>query len=292
MAKSMTGYGRATATSDGRRVSIEARSVNHRFMEFNIKISGRIFQLDDRIRKEIKSRFDRGYFDVVVTIESVESTGMININEALLSDYMSQMSALAEKYGVEYPPSIGDLMQVRDIFTIADPEWSIDDAWSVVRQGLDDALDRLDQMRAAEGENIVADMKERLKKIQTLVGLIRSESAKGASERMVSLKERISKLVEEYSPDDDRIMQEAAILADRGDITEELTRLDSHLKLAWSTMTSSGSPIGRKMEFLLQEINRETNTIGAKTSSADITTHVVDLKSELERVREQVQNIE
>jgi len=292
MAKSMTGYGRATALSDGRRVSVEARSVNHRFIEFNIKISDRIFQLDDRIRKEIKARFDRGYFDVVVTIESVESAGVININEALLRDYMSQMSALAEKYGVEYPPSIGDLMQVRDIFMVTDPEWSIDEAWSVVRRGLGDALDGLDQMRAAEGENIIADMRERLKRIQALVSLIKSDSVTVASERMVSLKERLSKLMEEYNFDEGRIIQEAAILADRVDIAEELTRLDSHLNLAWSMMTSTDSPIGRKMEFLLQEINREANTIGSKTPSANITTHVVDLKSELERVREQVQNIE
>ncbi len=291
MAHSMTGYGRAEAEGDGRRVTIEAKSVNHRFIDFNIKINGRVFQLDDRIRKAVKARFHRGSFDITVSIASETGGCQVKVNEELMSGFMSAAESLAEKYGLKYPPSMGDLFQVKDLFTVNDPDWGVDRVWPLVETALGAALNQLTEMRKTEGGHILEDMRKRFSHINSLVEQIGAASEKSAAERFVSLKERIAKLVEEVKLDETRIMQEAALLADKSDIAEELTRLSSHLKQSDSLM-ESGGPAGRKLEFLLQEIFREINTVGSKTTSTDVTRIVVDIKSELEKIREQAQNLE
>lgn len=291
MALSMTGYGRGSKEDNGRSVTVEAKSVNHKFIDFNIKITGRDYRIDDSIRKAVKARFSRGFFDISVSIASENNNCEVVVNEGLLKGYMAAAASLAERYGIKYPPSLGELFQVKDLFTTQEVEWDADKAWPLVEEALGEALDRLKGMRKLEGDQVLDDIRRRFDVIESFMESISETSENSIAERYTALKKRIEKLANEVGLDESRIAQEAAALADRSDISEELTRLSSHLKQA-SGMMGEGGPIGRKLEFLLQEINRETNTIGSKTPLADVTKIVVDIKSELEKIREQAQNLE
>ena len=288
----MTGYGRAEEEQDGQRVTAEVRSVNHRFLEVNVKTTGRVFQLDDFVKKSIKKRFTRGYFDVFIAIASTDcESASVGVNEPLLSGFLKTAAELAEKHGVEYPPTLNELLQVKDLFIISTPEWDLDKIKPVLSAALGNALDQVEQMRGIEGAGAIEDVANRLERISRLMVRIDENHAASSRERFAKLKSRVLALVEESGLDEARMMQEAALLADRSDISEELDRLRSHLAQIESLL-SEGGPIGRKLEFFVQEVNREANTIGSKTSSAEATADVVEIKSELEKVREQAQNIE
>lgn len=291
MAVSMTGYGRGSKENNGRSVTVEAKSVNHKFIDFNIKITGRDYRIDDSIRKAVKARFSRGFFDISVSIVSENNNCKVVVNEGLLKGYMAVAASLAERYGIKYPPSMGELFQVKDLFTAQEAEWDAEEAWPLVEEALGEALDRLEGMRNLEGDQILDDIRRRFNAVESFMKSISETCENSVAERYSSLKKRIVKLTQEVGLDESRIAQEAAALADRSDISEELTRLSSHLKQASGMMDKDG-PMGRKLEFLLQEINRETNTIGSKTSLANVTKIVVDIKSELEKIREQAQNLE
>jgi len=291
MALSMTGYGRGSKENNGRSVTVEAKSVNHKYIDFKIKSSGRDYRIDDGIRKAVKARFSRGFFDISVSIISESGDCKVVVNEGLLKGYMSAADSLSQQYGIKYPPSFGDLFQIKDIFIAQEAEWSADEAWPLIEEALKGALDRLSDMRKLEGEQILDDIRRRFDVIESLIENVSVATENSKGERFASLKKRIEKLTKEVELDESRIAQEAAALADRSDISEELTRLVSHLKQASGMMSQEG-PMGRKLEFLLQEINRETNTVGSKTPLADITKIVVDIKSELEKIREQAQNLE
>lgn len=291
MALSMTGYGRGSKEDNGRSVTVEAKSVNHKFIDFKIKITGREYRIDDSIRKVIKARFSRGFFDISVSIVSENNACKVVVNEGLLKGYMDAASSLAERYGINYPPSFGELYQVKDLFSTQDAELDADKAWPLVNEALTEALDQLIGMRKLEGEQILDDIRRRFEAVESLTESISKTSERSVAERYAALKARIEKLTKDVGLDESRIAQEAAALADRSDISEELTRLASHLKQAFGMLDQEG-PMGRKLEFLLQEINRETNTVGSKTPLADVTKIVVDIKSELEKIREQAQNIE
>jgi len=291
MPASMTGFGRAEKESGGRTITVEARSVNHRFLEYNIKVNGRSQQFDDLIRKAVKSRFSRGYFDIQVSIAVTEAAMEVAMNEPLLKGYMAVAQKLSERYGVPYPPSIGDLLQIRDLFTLADVSWTHEEAWGAIGAALDEALGQLEAMRRSEGGHIAADLTARFGRIGGLVEQIGALAASNESERFDQLKERVLKLAQTIDLDEARLIHEAAILADRSDVSEELTRLESHLKQSVELL-DSGGPLGRKLEFLVQEINREVNTIGSKAPVVEITNLVVEIKSELEKIREQAQNVE
>ncbi len=291
MAVSMTGYGRGSKENNGASVTVEAKSVNHKYIDFNIKNSDRDYRIDDGIRKAVKTRFSRGFFDISVSIVSESGSCKVVVNEDLLKGYLTVAASLAERYGIKYPPSFGELFQVKDLFTAQDAECSADEAWPLIEEALGGALDHLAEMRKIEGSQILADIRHRFDVIESLIKDISEASENSKSERFASLKKRIEKLTQDVELDESRIAQEAAALADRSDISEEITRLVSHLKQASGMMDEEG-PMGRKLEFLLQEINRETNTVGSKTPLADITKIVVDIKSELEKIREQAQNLE
>lgn len=292
MARSMTGYGRAEVESNGKRVTVEVKSVNHRFLEVSVKSGCRVFELDRLIKKTVKDKFARGYFDISFVIAADENEAAeVRINEALLAGYMKAAASLSERYSVKYPPTLAELMQVKDLFTVRTDDLEADDVWPLVESALVKALDHVENMRRVEGEAARDDVLGRLGRIKTLVAEIKEAHDKSAVERCNRLKNRIKELCADAAVDEGRLAQEAAIMTDRADISEEVDRLKCHLKQVDELLSGDG-PMGRKLEFFTQEINRESNTIGSKTSSADATAMVVEIKSELEKIREQAQNIE
>lgn len=288
---SMTGYGRAEREREGRRAAAEARSVNHRFLDVTIKNGGRMFAFDDRARRMVKERFHRGAFDITLSLASEREGARVRVNEELLKGYLAAAADVSRRFGVEYPPSFGDLLAVREMFTVGEADVPAEEAWPLVAEALAAALEQLAAMRAEEGRRLAEDMRGRFAALGALAARVRDEARTNAKDRYFTLRERVSRLLGETPLDEGRLAQEAAILADRADIEEELTRLDSHLAQAEAILAGEG-PVGRKLEFLLQEINRETNTIGSKTPSLAVTNLVVEMKSEQEKIREQAQNLE
>lgn len=292
MANSMTGYGRGRAAENGRSVTIELRSVNHRFIEVNIKSSFRMFTMDDLVKKTIKERFSRGYFEALVTtVSDAGHTTEVSLNEAMLAGYVNAARSAAQKFGIDGLLTLGDILQLKELFVVAGQEIIADDWLPIIDKALNDALEQVENARAYEGENTLNDIKNRFTIISKRLDKIKTLHEHSSEEKYGKLKERIKKLVEEVDLDENRFSQEVALLVDKCDVSEELERLDSHLKQVDSLFQQSG-PVGRKLEFFLQEINRETNTIGSKTASSDGTSLVVDIKSELEKIREQAQNLE
>ncbi|MDH4183292.1 MAG: YicC family protein [Nitrospinota bacterium] len=291
MANSMTGYGQGEHEEGGIRVSVEARSVNHRFIEVNVKSPQKNLALEDIARKMVKARFSRGAFDIFITIEITAAESVVRVNEPLLKGYLKVAADLSEQFGITYPPTFGDLASVRDMFLSQGAEAGISQAGPVMEGALALALEKLGQMRASEGERIIGDLKQRLAQIGGWTEEIKKINEGSSQERYDALKEKIAKLVGDLAMDQGRLAQEAAMIAERGDISEEITRLESHLQEGAKALEGDG-PMGRKFEFLLQEFGRETNTIGSKSNSTQLTALALNIKGELEKLREQVQNLE
>ncbi|MBI4667314.1 MAG: YicC family protein [Nitrospinae bacterium] len=292
MARSMTGYGRVETEIDGRRVVVEARSVNHRFLEVNVKSPARVFPLEESVRQWVKARFARGYFDVIISVPpNGQSAGAVKVNDELLTGYLRAAEELSKRYGVAYPPAFGDLVQVKDLFAPAAEDFSLEKKWGELEAPILDALGQLDKARQTEGENTVNDVRARFSRIRELLAKVSVESVNSAAERYEKLRGRLAKLLKDAEMEESRLAQEAALLADRNDISEELERLTSHLKQV-EELFGLAEPLGRKLEFYLQEMNREINTIGSKSVSTEITFIVVEVKGEMEKIREQAQNLE
>ncbi len=292
MTMSMTGYGRAERSEDGKTACVEVKSVNHRFLEVNVKSTGKLFAVEDCVRKTVKKRFERGYFDinVVLTVDEKDEPEVV-IQEPLLKGYMKAAREMSENYGLSYPPAFGELIQIKDLFCVKNGEVIPGDWNGLVGSALCDSLEQVETTRKNEGALTESETLERLDGIEKTIGIISNEHDSVADVRCEKLIERIKKLAGDIELDDARIAQEAAILVDKADISEELMRMRSHL-VQVKNLFGSGAPVGRKLEFFIQEINRETNTIGSKTISPEATNMVVQIKSELEKLREQAQNLE
>lgn len=288
----MTGFGRAEKDIGGRRLVIEAKSVNHRYLEVNVKLFTRSYALEEAIRQAVKERFGRGYFEVSVTLQANGGSGQtVGVNEPLLEGYLKAAGDIAKRYGVEYPPRFGDLALLKDLFVVTADELPPDDMARNLAEPLGQALDQLAAVRKAEGENAICDVKNRFSSIKSNLDSVISESESTVAERFDRLRAKIQKLVGDLALDETRLTQEAAMLADRSDISEETERARSHLKQV-DALFDSGEAVGRKLEFFLQEISREINTMGSKSASPGITLRVVEMKSEMEKIREQAQNLE
>lgn len=292
MACSMTGYGRVEKEIGGKRLVIEAKSVNHRYLEVNVKLFAKSYALEESVRQAVKGRFARGYFEIsIATQPNGGSAQTALVNEPLLASYLKAAGEMAKRHGVQYPPSFGDLAMLKDVFTVTADDFPLDEMIHPLEEALGQTLDQLMAVRAAEGENAVKDVKARFSSVKSSLDFIVSESHSSAAERFDRLRAKIQKLTGDLALDATRLAQEAAILADRADISEETERAKSHLKQV-DALLDSGEPVGRKLEFFLQEINREMNTMGSKSASPEITLRVVEMKSEMEKIREQAQNLE
>ncbi len=297
MVRSMTAFGRAlrTGTEDGKNITVELKSVNNRYLDCTVKISRMYSFLEDRIRQYVQTKgISRGKLDVWVGVEIVENVGMtIDIDEALAESYITALRKLRDTFGLADDISVMSVAQNRDIFNIRKPEEDAEKDWELIRPVLDEAIDAFLKVREAEGERLKNDIIGKMEKIQVLAGEIGKHSEEDIAAYRTRFETRLKGLLAdnmaELNPN--MVLTECAIYADRVAIDEELVRLSCHFE-AFRTILASDEPVGRKLDFLLQEINRETNTIGSKASNAEIAAMVVEVKSELEKIREQIQNIE
>ena len=288
----MTGYGRAVETVNGREFTVELRSVNNRYLDCNVKLPRSVSFAEDAVKQAVKAAVSRGKVDVYISIKTEASDDTtVSLNGATLEGYLAAMRQMVEQYGVRDDISVSTLSRLPEVFTVerkeVDEEQLLCDLMSVVKK----ALEGYNAMRATEGAALDADLRSRGNTILELVEQVEEGNAQTVSDYRTRLENKLKEVLAATNIDESRILTEAAIFADKVAVDEETVRLRSHLQ-QMNTMLDGGGAIGRKLDFLLQEMNRETNTIGSKCTDVRLARIVVDIKAELEKIREQTQNIE
>ena len=290
--KSMTGYGRAVQTVNGREFTVEVRSVNNRYLDCNVKLPRMVSFAEDAVKQAVKAAISRGKVDVYITIKSeAEADTKITLNTAIMEGYLSAMRQMVDTYGVKDDISVSTMSRLPEIFTVEKPEVDEEQLKSDLLQVVAAALEGYNAFRAAEGAALDADLRSRGNTILELVSQVESGNAQTVIDYRARLYNKLKEVLANTAIDESRILTEAAIFADKVAVDEETVRLRSHLK-QMNTMLTTGGAVGRKLDFLLQEMNREANTIGSKCTDVRLARIVVDIKAELEKIREQTQNIE
>ena len=292
MVKSMTGYGRAVETVNGREFTVELRSVNNRYLDCTVKLPRALSFAEDAVKQAVKGTISRGKVDVFVSLRTEGAQDVkITLNTAMVEGYLDAMHQMAKDYGIREDISVSLLSRMPDVFTVDKPEVDeeqlLADLMSVVKL----ALERYDAMRTTEGKALENDLRSRGQTILSLVEQVEAGSGQTVADYRTRLENKLKEVLANTAIDESRILTEAAIFADKVAVDEETVRLRSHLD-QMNNMLTAGGAIGRKLDFLLQEMNRESNTIGSKCSDVRLARIVVDIKAELEKIREQTQNIE
>lgn len=292
MLKSMTGFGRGEAVVDGKRITVEIKSVNHRYSEVAVRIPRAYSGLEERIRRRVLADAARGRFDVFINVtHEGENSVLVKVDKELAIAYHKSLREIGELLQISPQITAEQLSRLPGIFTLQEPEEDLDEFWGGLEAAVAAAMAELTGMREAEGLRLEADILQRIKKIEKFSQVIMDQEPRVVEAHRERLDTRIKELVGEGLVDESRLAVEAAIFAERCNITEELVRLVSHLQ-QMHRLLMLAEPSGRKLDFLLQELNREANTIGSKANDAEISHTVVEIKSELEKIREQIQNIE
>lgn len=292
MIKSMTGFGRAMAEKDGYVISVELKSVNHRYFEFNCRLPRQYGFAEEKLKSYVNSKVSRGKVDCFLGIEALDTDNAdVVVNHTLASAYIKAMNELAQEYSLKNDISSVSISRFPDVFVLKKADEDEEKLWGYIKEVADEAIEKFVAMRESEGEQMKKDVLSRADYILDCVSFIESRSPQTIKEYNDKLIARVHELIGDASLDENRIIQEVAIYADKVAVAEETVRLRSHISQLKEFLESS-EPIGRKMDFLVQEINRETNTIGSKACDVDIARKVVDIKAEVEKIREQIQNIE
>ena len=292
MAKSMTGYGRAEYSTEEIDVSVEIKSVNHRYLEFSPKVPRGCAFLEDKLKTLVSQKISRGKVDMFVSINSSAlGDTEIKVNKPYADAYINALKELSEEYGIKNDISVSTVARNSDVFEISKSEIDEEKVWEAVKCAAGTAIDKFIEMRTAEGKKLSEDVLNRLQVIRKKVKFIEERSPETVKEYREKLEERMKELLGDVKIDEQRLLLETGIMADKLAVCEETVRLESHMSQL-SSLILTGGPIGRKLDFIVQEMNRETNTIGSKAQDIDITARVVDIKSEIEKIREQIQNIE
>lgn len=292
MIRSMTGYGRVQQIIDGYNILIEIKSVNHRFYEFSARVPRVYGYIEEKLKTYMQNFISRGKVDVFITIENIEgSDAEIRLNNNLVKSYISALQQLQENYGLRNDISVSTVSRYSEIFTVLKSPENEEKVWNSIKVAADKCITEFVEMRCGEGERLKNDIVSRVNFIAGVVTLIEQRSPKTVEEYRNKLLLKMNEILNDLKYDETRIIMEAAIYADKVSVNEETVRLRSHLT-QFEQMLKSDEPIGRKLDFLMQEINREANTIGSKNNDIEITKNVVEIKAELEKIREQIQNIE
>lgn len=292
MIRSMTGFGRAQQILDGMSISVEIKSVNHRYFDFSSRVPRVYGFLEEKLKSYIQTKVARGKIECYVQIEALEIEDCeVSINHSLAAGYINALKELCERYNLRDDITVGSVSRNHDIFSVHKSEADEERIWNAVRTVADAALSSFVSMREREGEKLKADILSRCDIILGHVAYIEERSPETVAEYNNKLIERIKSVLEAVQVDEQRILTEAAIYADKVAVAEETVRLRSHIEQMHEFMESTEA-IGRKMDFLVQEFNREANTIGSKAQDVEIARRVIDIKAEVEKIREQVQNIE
>ncbi len=290
MIKSMTGFGHGEYENEGRKYTVEIKSVNHKYSDINIRLPRFLNNIEDQIRKRIAGSISRGKIDVFINFENYSSKGTnIRINRELAKEYINELKCLADETGLEFKVNLIDISKLPEILKLEDDE-NEEQIADELMKALDIALEKFISMREVEGKKLVADIETRIHSIEEKIEEIKKYSGTLVEEYIEKLQSRISELLK-TEVDETRLMQEIVFFSDKSSIEEELTRLESHIS-QFLNLIKGTSPIGKKIDFLIQEINRETNTIGSKANCLEITNRVIEIKTEVENIREQIQNIE
>lgn len=292
MIQSMTGFGRCQKTLGSRDITVEIKAVNHRYLEFSSRLPRSLGFIEDKLKAQVQSRIARGKVEVSVTVaEQKGSASRVTLNEGLALSYLEELRIFARKNGLTDDLTLSDFCRLPDLFTTRMAEVDEDALWRDISETADGALDSFIAMRRREGEKLSADLAAKLYNILTLVEAVERRSPETVEAYRQRLYKKLSELLADRQIDDSRVLTEAALFADKVAVDEETVRLRSHIDQFRHILTLE-EPVGRKLDFLVQEMNREANTIGSKAQDAEMARIVVELKSEIEKVREQIQNIE
>lgn len=292
MIKSMTGYGKGQGEVDGLTITVEIRSVNHRYGDVTVKAPRALLPFEVEIKKQVTERLKRGKIDVFISQELGGLAGGVpSLNRPLAEAYMDLFEAAGRDFAVDGTIPLALLLNQKEVVTIQEGNAPIEALRKAVDGALAVALDMVEKMRLTEGRATLEDFEQRLGQVEALLARVEQRAPQVPVEWQGKLQERLARLIQDQEPDGQRLAQELAIFADRCDISEEITRFRSHLGQL-RELFRNADPVGRQMDFLVQELNREANTMGSKSNDAELTRLVVSLKSELEKIREQVQNIE
>ena len=290
--KSMTGYGRAKLQKESREYIVEIKSVNHKYLDMNIKLPRNLFCMEDRVRKSISNKISRGKIDVFITYinNGIEGKNIL-INKDIARLYIKELEELANENNIASGLRATEISKLPEVLNIVIDEDDEDKIWSDLNECLEEALSNFVNMRETEGERIKLDLEERLNEINENVAKIIQNSTGLIEEYVVKLRNRIKEMLDTDIVDETRLAQEIVIYSDKISIEEEITRIKSHIE-QFRTLLDEKDPIGKKADFIIQEMNRETNTLGSKSGSIDIINLVIKIKTQIEDIREQIQNIE
>ena len=292
MIRSMTGYGKGNLSIEGREYQIEIKSVNHRYLDINIKMPRTLSYLEEVVKKEISEKIKRGKIDVFVTFENNSQEGRnIKINKGLAKIYIDQLKELSQEEKISSNIEVIDIAKFPDVLTIKINEEDEKIKKEII-QTTKEATEKIIEMKSIEGQKIAQDLLARIEKIENKIEEISKKSTGLIEEYVVKLEKRIKEILKTEEVDKTRLAQEVVIYADKCSIEEEITRLKSHVYQFRNLIADNNETIGKKLDFIIQEMNRETNTIGSKANNLEITNGVIDIKTELEDIREQIQNIE
>ena len=292
MLKSMTGYGRAQGIAGGYDITVEFKSVNHRYFEFSARLPRCYSFLEERLKKLVQSRVARGKVEAYLSIENVmETAADVTVNRALASGYVAALRELMETYGLQNDITPTAIARYPDVLTVRKSQEDEEEVWAAVEEVAASALEAFVRMRETEGERMKQDISARADTILEAVGFVEERSPQTVAAYVQKLEARMKELLADTTVDEQRLLTEAALFADKTAVAEETVRLRSHIDQLRS-MIGAEEAIGRKLDFLVQEINREANTIGSKVQDVEIARVVVDIKAEIEKIREQIQNIE
>ncbi|MBD9062407.1 MAG: YicC family protein [Ruminococcaceae bacterium] len=292
MIKSMTGFGRGHKVLNGRDITVEIRSVNHRYYEFSSRLPRSLNYVEERLKSLLQGRISRGKVEVSVLLNNVEAADeKITINHEIVREYIDALRSVKEEFGLTDDLALSNVLRIPDAFTVVKTETDEEQLWEDIKSTAEEALEHFISMRENEGDRMKQDVLSRLAKIEEWVGVVETRSPQVVEDYRKRLYDKMCEVLSSSNIDENRILLEAGIFSEKTAVDEETVRLRSHIA-QFRSMLESGEPVGRKLDFLVQEMNRETNTIGSKVQDIEVTRIVVDQKSEIEKIREQIQNIE
>ena len=292
MIKSMTGFGRGHKVLNGRDITVEIRSVNHRYYEFSSRLPRSLNYVEERLKSLLQGRISRGKVEVSVLLNNVEAADeKITINHEIVRDYIDALRSVKEEFGLTDDLALSNVLRIPDAFTVVKTETDEEQLWEDIKSTAEEALEHFISMRENEGDRMKQDVLSRLAKIEEWVGVVETRSPQVVEDYRKRLYDKMCEVLSTSNIDENRILLEAGIFSEKTAVDEETVRLRSHIA-QFRSMLESVEPVGRKLDFLVQEMNRETNTIGSKVQDIEVTRIVVDQKSEIEKIREQIQNIE
>lgn len=291
MVQSMTGFGRSELINEVLECAIEIRSLNNRYLDISVRLPRRLIELESRVKKKIKEKLSRGSIEINISFGNGKKESTLVANLEIAKVYKKILEDLRSSLDIERKIDLKDLLQFQEIIKYEQPEENFEESWNEIEKGVDTAIQKLIETRSIEGNVLLEDILSRIKSIIEKVEFIKGLQHKVVDNYKKKLSERLSKLLDGSDLDQGRLLQEVAIMADRSDISEEIVRLESHLK-QFVILTKGHEPIGRQLGFMNQEMFREANTISSKANDHNVSQTVVDIKAELEKIREQIQNIE